>query len=239
MVGEDENTRVVVSAEYLYPGAFFPEETYRDLPEATLAAAVAAAPDESGYFRKDGWYAVRIRSTPERRFVDAGGSGAAVWVKDGETEVWSAIVGQEVHVDDPSIAGEEHSALRSNIRSNGKDGYGVLARSGNWQIASDWDAVITPEQAGAVVVGDVSEDAADPQFCPTCGAKGEDECASRTGRDHPTRRTWIAAYAAGRRAGRNEALDTVQRRIEVGDAQLTWHQDKAQVVRIVNESRPL
>jgi len=148
MVGDDSNTRVKVSAEFLYPGAFFPEETYRDLPEATLEAAVRCAPDETGYFRKDGWYAVRIRSTPERRFVDADGSGAAVWVKDGETEVWSAIVGEEVHMTDERIAGDEHQTLRSNIKSNSADGYGVLARTGNWQFASDWDAVITPEQAG-------------------------------------------------------------------------------------------
>jgi hypothetical protein len=42
-------------------------------------------------------------------------------------------------------------------------------------------------------------------YCPTCGANApDDECATRSGRDHPSRGVWRTAYAAG--AARVDAL---------------------------------
>lgn len=134
------NTRIKYTAEYLYPGAFFPEETYRELPEGTFDAAVLFGPDEDGYFQKDGWYAVRIRTVQEKRFMSD--DGDEQWVSSSETQK-SYIVGKKVHYLDSSIADDKHDILQSNIKNNSRDGgYGVLTRCGNWQISSDWDVVV-------------------------------------------------------------------------------------------------
>lgn len=140
-------TQTTYTAEYLYPGSFFPEETFREIKEPTYEAAVEAGPNEDGYFKKDGWYAVNIRRRVERLFVDADEPTTTKWLTEKNEVLTRIIVGRLVHVDDPEIAGEEHRILRSNIQSNGKDpfkDYGVLARSGNWQVASDWDEVTAP-----------------------------------------------------------------------------------------------
>lgn len=136
-------TRTNHVATYLYPGSFFPEETNRAIPEPTLAAAVAAAPtDEEGYFRKDGWYAVRVTTTTLKRFV--ADDGEETWVpQDKPAKVGNWIVGERVHFE-TLPDDDRHSILRSNIRANTKSGYGVLTRCGNWQFADDYDAVIEP-----------------------------------------------------------------------------------------------
>lgn len=136
------NERTRYTATYLYPGSFFPEETSRTIPEATFEAAVVAGPDEDGYFRKDGWYAVRITAIREKRFQADDGEEA--WVKQGSERVGSWIVGERVHYEDGRLAGDQFDILRSNIRSNSDDGYGVLTRCGNWQIGSDYTEVVSP-----------------------------------------------------------------------------------------------
>lgn len=139
------NTRTRYTAEYLYPGAFFPEETVREIPEPTFAAAVEHGPDDTdGYFRKDGWYAVHVRSIPEKLYRSD--DGQEQWLRDGDPIRRSFIVGRLVHYESPELDGERHDILRSNIRCNSRDplkGYGVLTRSGNWQIASDYDEVVS------------------------------------------------------------------------------------------------
>jgi archaellum component FlaG (FlaF/FlaG flagellin family) len=136
-------TRTRYTAEYLYPGSFMPEETYVTIPEPTLSAAIVYGPDEPGYFSKDGWYAVLIKTVTEKQYVSD--DGDVTWLREGQTEVEKIIVGREVHVDSPEISGPEHNILRSNIRGNSRDPYKNLAvhtRSGNWQIRSDWDRVV-------------------------------------------------------------------------------------------------
>lgn len=131
-------------AEYLYPGSFFPEETYREIEFPTLQCAVENGPDEDGYFKKDGWYAVRIRTITEKRYEAA--DGDETWLRDGEPTTKSFVVGRLVHVDSPELEGEDNRILRSNISGNSRDplkGYGVLTRRGNWQIASDYDEVVS------------------------------------------------------------------------------------------------
>lgn len=140
-----ENTRTRYSAEYLYPGSFFPEETYRDLPEPTYLAAELAGPDEDGYFKKDGWYAVRIRTITEKCYRSE--DGDEKWLRDGDPITKSFIVGRLVHADSPELECDDKSILRSNIVGNSREplkGYGVLTRCGNWQIASDYDEVVSP-----------------------------------------------------------------------------------------------
>lgn len=142
------NTRVRYVAEYSYPGAFMPESTTRELEQPTLDAAVAAGPDEDGYFRKDGWYAVKITAFYEKRYVEAGGD-AETWVRTDTSSAGAWVVGERVHVDDPSIAGSDFDILRSNIRCNTKSGYGVRTRCGNWQFADDFSGVVAPERVAA------------------------------------------------------------------------------------------
>lgn len=137
-------TRVRYTATYQYPGSFFPEEFHRELPAPTMEAAISLAPDEEGYFKKDGWYGVEIKTITEQRFLADDGSGDERWVQQEVTRE-SVIVGDVIHVDDPLIAGERYDILRSNIRGNSREPYKDLAvhtRAGNFQIRSDWDRVV-------------------------------------------------------------------------------------------------
>lgn len=139
-------TRVRYVAEYSYPGMLFPETTSREVSPATFEAAVAAAPDEDGYFTKDGWYAVRIDALTEKRFV--ADDGDDTWVLMSRTSVGRFVIGQLVHYTaiNPDEGGPgRNSILISNIRINSKDGYGVRTCCGNWQIADDYDTVIGTE----------------------------------------------------------------------------------------------
>ena len=125
-------------AEYLYPGSLFPENVQRSLTEPTLGQAVAVQPDEEGYFRKDGWFAVKILSITEKRYT---ADGDETWVREGKPTTHSYIVGKRVHVDDIPDT-DDNRILRWNISINSDDGFGVLTRCGNWQIASDYSEVI-------------------------------------------------------------------------------------------------
>lgn len=146
------NTRTRYTAEYQYPGSFFPETVTKVLNDPTFEAAVEAGPDEEGYFRKDGWYGVIIRTITEKAYEQVGGDGKSeddyVWLRDGEPTGKSYIVGTEVHADDladEDEAGNDLTILKSNIRGNSREpkkDIGVITRCGNWQIASDWDEVI-------------------------------------------------------------------------------------------------
>ena len=146
-------TRTRYSAKYLYPGAFFPESTFRIVEEPTFHAALAAAPaEEGGFFKADGWYAVEITAIHERRFLAEDDLMSEEWVETGRETVGSWIVGEKIHVDDEQIAGPKHDILRSNIRSNSRPpekDYGVRTRCGNWQIASDYIMVVAPDEAVA------------------------------------------------------------------------------------------
>lgn len=135
---------------YSYPGSFFAEYTTVELTEPTLTAAAIEGPRGSGYFFKDGWFAVEITTVTLKRFEAA--DGAEVWVRQGTEAVGKWIVGRLVHFEADELAGDEHNILRSNIRSNSRDphkGYGVLTRCGNWQIASDYTAVVSAEDVTA------------------------------------------------------------------------------------------
>lgn len=129
------------SARYLYPGALFPEEVTKHIDEPTLEAAIKAQPDEAGYFRRDGWYAVEILATTSKRFTSPE-DGEEVWIPAGPSKrVERVAVGRLVHADSIEDT-EQNRILISNIRGNSDDGYGVLTRAGNWQIASDYDRVV-------------------------------------------------------------------------------------------------
>lgn len=132
--------RHVHQAEYDYPGAFFPESCTRPIEAPSVGAAVAAQPD-------DQWYAVTIRTFEEKLFTAADGEEA--WVRQGEHRmIGKFVIGRLVHVDDipDEVDERDASILKTNIRCNSKDGYGVRTRRGNWQIASDYDRVFTVAQ---------------------------------------------------------------------------------------------
>lgn len=127
------DTRTRFTAEYSYPGSFFPETSTRDLPDGRYESAVEAQPN-------DAWFAVKILKSTERRFVAANGDER--WLCEREPEkVGSWVIGERIHwtaIPDT----DETRILRSNIRSNSENGYGVLTRRGNWQIASDYTGVV-------------------------------------------------------------------------------------------------
>ena len=126
-------TRKRFSATYSYPGSFFAETESRDLASGTLESAIAEQPNSN-------WYAVAVKSINERKFVAA--NGTEKWLAEGNPEkIGSWIVGEKIHWEDIPDT-DENRILRSNIRVNSKDGYGVKTRLGNWQIASDYTAVI-------------------------------------------------------------------------------------------------
>lgn len=139
------STREVHEATYYYPGVFMPETVNRDLEFSTLEDAIRYQPDEKYYFKKDGWYAVRIKSFTQKLFESS--DGEQRWLNErSKTEEKSFVVGRMRHWEDLPDDGK-HEILRSNIRNNSKDGYGVLTRCGNWQMASDYDYVISEELA--------------------------------------------------------------------------------------------
>lgn len=126
-------TRVRYVAHYSYPGAFFPETETRQIEAGTYAAAVQAKND-------DRWYAVEVKEITERRYEAANGN--VQWIEDkSPVKVGSWVVGEKIHVDDIPDT-DENRILRSNIRSNSTDGYAVKTRRGNWQMASDYSAVV-------------------------------------------------------------------------------------------------
>lgn len=128
-----EQTRKKYTAEYLYPGFFMPEEETREVSDGTYAAVIAAQPN-------DGWYAVEVREITQRLY--RADNGDEQWVKEGKSQrIGSWVVGEKIYWEDIPDT-DANRILRSNIRSNSKDGFGVKTRCGNWQIASDYLEVV-------------------------------------------------------------------------------------------------
>lgn len=128
-----DQVRIRYTAEYSYPGSFFPETSARDVPDASLESVRAAQPD-------DRWYAAEVKEIKERRF--AAENGQERWLRDDDPKkVASWVIGEKIHWESIPDT-DQNSILRSNIRGNSKDGYGVKTRAGNWQIASDYLDVI-------------------------------------------------------------------------------------------------
>lgn len=139
--------RLKHTAIYSYPGVLFPEDTSREISEPTVAAALASAPTEpEGYFHADGWYAVEIKTTTQKLFTAE--DGEQTWVNSSTDRVTRVVVGERIHADDIE-ATDRNAILIANIRGNSKDGYGVLTRRGNWQIADDYDQVLTPAEVSS------------------------------------------------------------------------------------------
>lgn len=139
--------RLKYTAVYSYPGSFFPEDTSRELSEPTLAAALAVAPaDEEGYFRRDGWYAVEVKTTTQKLFTAE--DGEQQWINQGTERVTRVVIGERIHADDIE-ATERNAILIANIRGNTTDGYGVHTRCGNWQMSSDYDQVLAPAEVSS------------------------------------------------------------------------------------------
>ena len=117
-----------------------PEETSREIPSPDWEAVLSHSPDETGYFRKNGWYAV-IVSTLTQKLFDAGDEQR--WLPEGKPKQAKYVVGEKIHYTDID---ESQHILRSNLRGFG-EGYGVLTRCGNWQPASAYDVVVPESRA--------------------------------------------------------------------------------------------
>lgn len=130
----NNQTRTRYTAKYSYPGSFFAESMGRDIPNPSYESAIAAAEGDGN------WYAVEVFEITERRFTAQ--NGAERWIEeDKPVKVGSWVIGNRVHWQDiPDTP--ENEILRSNIRGNSEDGYGVKTRCGNWQIASDYMSVV-------------------------------------------------------------------------------------------------
>lgn len=144
-----KHTRNRYLAEFDYPGALFPESITKTAKGPSIEDALAVAPSETEgtYFVKDRWYAVTITEVIEKQYLAADGSDEE-WVEQRRSRVGRWVVGEKVHVDDIPDD-DRHEILRSNIRNNSEDGFGVKTRAGNWQIASDYDGVLSLAEAGA------------------------------------------------------------------------------------------
>lgn len=129
-------------ATYLYPGVFFPEETTRELSKPTFEQALAAAPDsEEGFFCKDGWYAVRITTIHEKKFV--ANDGEETWVKNPSLKeiTWSWIIGEKIRRDDERLSDPKFNSMKI-----GDEEYFVLARCGNWQPANYYNYIVSEDE---------------------------------------------------------------------------------------------
>lgn len=124
--------RTTYYAVYDYPGLLFAESRTRDIAGPTIEDAIAGELDK-------GWYAVHIHQRTEKLFRAA--DGEKTWVKQDDKRLARHVIGDRIHHTEIE-ATDRNRILISNIRNNSTDGYGVLTRAGNWQIASDYDSVI-------------------------------------------------------------------------------------------------
>lgn len=127
-----------ITATYYYPGAFFSEDTTRDITAPTLAAAIDARPD-------DRWFAVEVKRTPVKVFRSDDGDERVL--SDGKpVKVAKWYVGEEFTAEEVEAMGDDHRILFSNMRGNGWPTV-CRTRAGNWQ----------PVEAGDVVLADAPQ----------------------------------------------------------------------------------
>lgn len=137
------STRIRYIATYDYPGLLFPESTSRPIEDGTIRAVYAGAQREAGS-RSDGWYAATVTAITEKRFVDPEQRDDETWVEQRRDRVLRFVIGEVRHVD-TIPDDDQHRILRANIVANTSDHLAVLTRCGNWQLASDYDSVVSPE----------------------------------------------------------------------------------------------
>lgn len=127
-------------ARYYYPGLLFPEDLTRNVEGSSITDVVAGQ-------ENDRWYAVDVFEIVEE--VLQSELYGETPVERSRERVANYIVGTPYHFQalpaktlaDPSV-----DILQHNIRANDRSGgYGVLTRCGNWQIRSDWETVISPD----------------------------------------------------------------------------------------------
>jgi len=129
-------------ARYYYPGLLFPEDLTRDVQGSSIAEVVAGQKD-------DRWYGVDVFEITEE--VLQSETYGETLVERGRTRVANYLVGTPYHYQSlpaKTLADPSADILQRNIKVNDKSGgYGVLTRCGNWQIRSDWETVISPDDS--------------------------------------------------------------------------------------------
>lgn len=128
---------VITYVTLLYPGAFFPEESSRQVasrdPEAV---AREADPGVFAFYFYDVAVTTAVVDGQERKMASAGFSQSGRYYIDGESMTaaellqWSA------------TAGGDHRILRSNMEANGWERM-VRCRTGNFQPLLDGDSVVS------------------------------------------------------------------------------------------------
>ena len=139
-----------IRATFLYPGVFMPEYVIRPVSSPSWRDVLDAAPNESGYFTLDGWYAATVECVTSKRFESS--DGDVEWVRQGQPElVDSWIIGERHHWSEIDSANGRNDILIGNIKRNDRSGgYGVHTRCGNWQLASDWKNIVHPRDVQAI-----------------------------------------------------------------------------------------
>jgi hypothetical protein len=114
---------------HLFPGAFFPESTSKQVKSTDLPTVVPS--DCYGFYFTETEYV----TDGEKEFV-------------GETKTVSNtyIIGEAIHVDNiPSMdRGQDTNTLKSNIRNNSPTKTGIKTHLGNWQMECDTMVSISP-----------------------------------------------------------------------------------------------
>lgn len=121
-----------INITYLFPGAFFPESTSKQVKSTDLPKTVPA--DCYGFYFTETEVAVSLDG---KEFV-------------GKTKTVSPtyIIGEAIHVDKiPAIdRGQDTDILKSNIRNNSPTKTGIKTHLGNWQMESETMTAVSPSQ---------------------------------------------------------------------------------------------
>jgi hypothetical protein len=137
-------------AKYLLPGSFLAEEQAIELPERSVAAAVAAAPEHA--------FAFKLYDSPICDFEFDAGRFRVLPIPQNESHTY--YIGGTVFTCDElrSLAAEEgdpkkYDILISNVSRGWGDtlveGRAIRCRTGNWQPFEDTDEVVEPADAVA------------------------------------------------------------------------------------------
>lgn len=135
------STRTRYTAEYLYPGAFFPESVSVPVKDDTLQSILDSDPGPDALYKNTPAYGVLVRRLSEKRAVFD--DGTDVWVVDGTSTLTKRYLWGQFYSSDSIKAMEGESTLYRNSLHNGIVDGAIKCRSGNWQTVEPKTVVIT------------------------------------------------------------------------------------------------
>ena len=133
--------RTRYTAEYLYPGSFFPEEVSVSVKDDTLQSILDSDPGPNAIYKNTPAYGVVVRKVCEKRAVFD--DGTDTWVLDGSPSITKRYLWGEFYSSEAIKAIEGDSVLYRNSLYNGILDGAIKCRSGNWQTVEPKTVVIT------------------------------------------------------------------------------------------------